>query len=152
MRLCPTSLVRIPRCSKMPARESPNECADRSPHGETDRTSTHCTENRVIRFSLFSFFGRQWRTGLSVPAACGAGGLIALVEIADDACGLEIVEAIRAPFRSRHGMVNVPRTSLSGSSIVFPGEFRLAEVAVAAGATVNPVELLFCKGHTVLKL
>ena len=151
MKLCPASVVGISRASEMPARESADDCADRSAKGETHRTSTHRPENRFFRFSLFSLFGRQWRTGLSVPAPCGAGGLIALVEIADDACGLEIVEAVRAAFRSRHGMVNAPRTSVSGSSIVFPGEFGLAEVAVAAGAMVNPVELLFCIGHTVLK-
>lgn len=131
----------------MSTSERPNRCSDWPGHGEANHATAYRAQQGIFGFGLVSLFNRQWGTSFSVPAARGAGGRGALVEVARDAGGFEVVEMVCPSLGTRHGMFNVPRPSLASLPVIFPRQLRMAKVAVTARLAVNLIQLLFRESH-----
>ena len=126
-----------------------NRCANWSSNGEANHATAYRAQQGIFGFGLISLFNRQWGTSFSVPAARGAGGRSALVKVARDAGGFEVVEMVCPSLGTRHGMFNVPRPSLASPPVIFPRQLRMAKVAVAARLAVNLIQLLFRESHVL---
>lgn len=114
------------------AGEGPHWPEERS-ETPTDDSAKHC----VLSSRVGSLFTRERGPLVAVPASGRLCVAIALVAVATNASGEEVVEVVATALRARDGMFDLPGALLSRTPVVGETELFAADMAIAARPVID---------------
>jgi len=112
--------------------ECPNKRPEWTSNSRASKATSYCPGHAVVHFRLPTLLGIQRCACFAVPPSRRACGFVALVEVAVDASGSEVVQMVGASLRARFGMIDVPSPASTVNTMVLSRQFLVAKVAIAA--------------------